>query len=60
MARRRRCDRDGAVVVLNLSYGRDLASDMDDARRWAERHGWAASHSQPFTLWDGQAFVLRA
>ncbi len=50
----------GALVVLNLAYGRDKAEDQADATRWAARHGWALSVSQPFTLWDGTAYVWRA
>lgn len=50
----------GALVVLNLSYGRDPAQDRADAERWAASHGWALSVSHPFTLWDGVAFCWRA
>ena len=49
----------GALVVLNLSYGRGDATDRADAGRWAARHGWSVSASRPFRLWDGSAFVLR-
>ncbi len=50
----------GALVVLNLAYGRSPAEDQADAARWAALHSWTLSISQPFTLWDGTAFVWRA
>ena len=50
----------GALVVLNLAYGRDAAEDNVDAERWAAAYGWQLSVSRPFALWDGQAFVWRA
>jgi SAM-dependent methyltransferase len=49
----------GALVVLNLSYGRDAAADRADATRWAAAHGLALAISRPFKLWDATAFVLR-
>ncbi len=49
----------GALAILNLSYGRDLAADGADMQRWAARHGLVAAESQPFRLWDGRAFLLR-
>ena len=49
----------GALAVLNLSYGREPAVDLADARRWADRHGATLAHSRPFKLWDGAAYVLR-
>ena len=50
----------GALVVLNLCYGRDLAADRAEAAGWAAAHGWALQVSQPFQLWDGKAFVFRS
>ena len=50
----------GALVVLNLCYGRDPASDRAEAARWAEAHGWAFETGQPFQLWDGKSFVFRS
>ncbi len=52
--------RGGAMVILNLSYGRDPADDRRDAARWAAAHGASVTISRPFTLWDGTAFVFRA
>ena len=49
----------GALVVLNLSYGRGAGDDRADAERWAAAHGWTFAVSRPFSLWDGQAFVWR-
>jgi len=51
----------GALVVLNLSYGRDSAADAADARAWAAAHGLAleVAGERPFALWDGTAYVLR-
>ena len=51
----------GALVLLNLSYGRDLAADRADAAAWAGRHGFAveADGDRPFAIWDAVAFVLR-
>ncbi len=51
----------GALAILNLSYGRDVASDREDAARWAAGHGMAVvlDGGQPFALWDATAFVLR-
>ena len=49
----------GALAILNLSYGRDPAEDAADMQRWAARHGLLSAASQPFRLWDGQAFLLR-
>ena len=49
----------GALVVLNLAYGRPAAEDRADAGRWAAAHGWTLEASHPFSLWDGQAFVWR-
>jgi SAM-dependent methyltransferase len=50
----------GAVVVLNLSYGRDADADWADAARWAAPWGAELSCSRPFRLWDAAAFVFRA
>jgi SAM-dependent methyltransferase len=51
----------GILVVLNLSYGRDAAADLSEARDWAAAHDLAleVAGEQPFTLWDGRAYVLR-
>lgn len=51
----------GHLVVLNLSYGRDLAADRADAAAWALAYGFdlVVDGARPFTLWDGSAFVLR-
>ena len=49
------------LVILNLSYGRDLATDRADIAAWARLHGFAVTMAGelPFALWDGTAFVLR-
>ena len=51
----------GALAILNLSYGRDAASDRADLTRWVGTHGLHAAleGGRPFTLWDATAFVLR-
>ena len=49
----------GVLVVLNLSYGRAPEADEADASAWAAAHGWTLSVEQPFTIWNGTAFVLR-
>ena len=50
----------GALVVLNLSYRGDPASDRADAARWAAMAGLALQdHGTPFRVWDGAAFVFR-
>ena len=49
----------GALVILNLSYGRDEGADLSDLQRWAAEHALRPSAGQPFKLWDGRAFVLR-
>ncbi len=51
----------GALVILNLSYGRTPEADRLDAARWAVRHGLDLLHAgtRPFRLWDGAAFALR-
>ena len=51
----------GAIVILNLSYGRDPEADRLDVARWAVRHGLDLLHAgaRPFRLWDGAAFALR-
>jgi SAM-dependent methyltransferase len=51
----------GSLVILNLSYGRDLAADRADAARWAAAHGLdlVRMEPRPFALWDGTAFGLR-
>ncbi len=49
----------GALAILNLSYGRDPAADLQDVARWGAQHGASVTGSRPFTLWDGTAFVLR-
>ncbi len=50
----------GALVVLNLGYGRPAAADRADAERWANKNGWALSLGRPFELWDGAAFTFRS
>ena len=49
----------GALVVLNLAYGRTPAEDGATAEQWAAAHGWALSISRPFSLWDAAAYVWR-
>ena len=49
----------GALVVLNLAYGRDPAMDRAEAERWAALHGWALRIDRPFRVWDGVAYVWR-
>ena len=51
----------GVLAVLNLSYRGDPDLDRVDARRWAGAHGLAleTAGANPFTLWDGAAFVFR-
>ena len=49
----------GALVVLNLAYGRTPAEDGATAEEWAAAHGWALSVSRPFSLWDATAYVWR-
>ncbi len=49
----------GALVVLNMSYGRDPAADRADATRWSQLHEAGLTVSRPFKLWDGTAFVFR-
>ncbi|RYI35266.1 MAG: class I SAM-dependent methyltransferase [Acetobacteraceae bacterium] len=50
----------GALVVLNLSYGKGVAADVTEARGWALTHGLSleVAGERPFTLWDGVAYVL--
>lgn len=50
----------GSLVVLNLAYGRDPATDRADAGRWAAQHGWSLTVQRPFSLWDATAFVWRS
>lgn len=49
----------GAIVILNLSYGRDALANQVDAEQWAARFGFTLTTSCPFTLWDAAAFVFR-
>ena len=49
----------GALVVLNLAYGRTPGEDLAQAEEWASDHGWTVSLSRPFALWDGAAFTFR-
>ena len=51
----------GALAVLNLSYGRTMADDAADAHRWATETGLvlAVAGMRPFKLWDGDAWVWR-
>ncbi|WP_084698475.1 class I SAM-dependent DNA methyltransferase [Muricoccus aerilatus] len=51
----------GALVVLNLSYGRGVAADVAEAREWGTAHDLAldVAGERPFALWDGLAYVLR-
>ncbi len=53
--------RGGRLAILNLSYRNDPAADATDIGTWAAPHGFQVTISgvTPFTLWDGQAFVLR-
>ena len=49
----------GRLVILNLAYGADRQANVASARDWAARSGFAfGDEGQPFTLWDGAAFVL--
>ena len=50
----------GALVILNLSYGRTADADEAHASRWAAAHGWSLAADRPFGIWDGKAFVLRS
>lgn len=50
----------GSLVVLNLSYGRDAASDRADSSRWAGTYGWSLFVARPFRLWDANSFVFRS
>ena len=51
----------GRLVILNLAYGEDLQASRVRAESWADQSGLAldVGGDQPFTLWDGTAFVLR-
>ena len=49
----------GRLVILNLAYGADQQANVARARVWAAQSGFAFQYvGQPFTLWDGAAFVL--
>jgi SAM-dependent methyltransferase len=50
----------GTVIVLNISYGRPVTSDRQDAERWAKDLQLTLAVSRPFKLWDGTAFVFRS
>ncbi len=49
----------GALVVLNLSYGRSAEQDLADAQRWANGLTLTVAGGSPFSLWDGSAWVWR-
>jgi len=49
----------GAIIILNLSYGREESANRADAEQWASHLGLTLTASRPFTLWDGAAFVFR-
>jgi SAM-dependent methyltransferase len=50
----------GAFVILNFSYGGDLAADRRDVARLAAASGLAVRllGARAFALWDGAAFLL--
>ncbi len=54
--------RGGALVILNLSYGREAEADQADVGQWAEKYGFrvARAGERPFGLWDGVVFMLRS
>jgi SAM-dependent methyltransferase len=51
----------GDLVICNLTYGRALADDRRDLRRWARAAGLVVlvAGVTPFTRWDAPAFHLR-
>ncbi|MDB4986699.1 MAG: Methyltransferase type 11 [Myxococcaceae bacterium] len=51
----------GHFVLLNFSYGGDLAGDSAQVSELAKRHGFTPSvlAEQPFSLWNGALFSLR-
>ena len=51
----------GALVILNLSYGEADQARADRARGWASACEMQLDTcaARPFTLWDGEAYVLR-
>ena len=57
---RRILRRDGALVILNLSYRGDPQGDKMEAQAWAAHHDFKVRLCGilPFRLWDGSAFVL--
>lgn len=52
----------GHFIILNYSYRGDRQADDDDVRRLAAAHGFEVLEGavQPFTLWDGVGWFLRA
>jgi SAM-dependent methyltransferase len=50
----------GALVILNLSYGRTPDADRADVARWCDMCGFVPPAGPVrFTLWDGTGYVLR-
>ena len=51
----------GALVILNLSYGEADQARANRARGWASacEMQLETCAARPFTLWDGEAYVLR-
>jgi SAM-dependent methyltransferase len=51
---------DGDFVILEFSYRNDIAADMADVQRLAAANGFTlrVAGEQPFSLWDGAAFML--
>ncbi len=51
----------GRLVILNLSFGRGLATDRADLQALAVECRLAVEldGTRPFALWDGTAFILR-
>ncbi len=51
----------GRLAILNLSFGRPVAQDVEELSALAVRHGLAVeiAGERPFALWDAAAFLLR-
>lgn len=51
----------GDFAILNFSYSGDLGSDQDGFAELCDRFGFLVEVPgvQPFTLWDGSAFLAR-